>query len=92
MKNKIVCIVGLGYVGLPLAQAFARSLKVIGFDTDSEKVHRLNSWQSSATSPQSLVISPHPESRPQIPDSGLSTLDSKPLTADYQLAINLKKK
>jgi len=40
--NSVVCVVGLGYVGLPLAEAFARSLKVIGFDTDAEKVHELN--------------------------------------------------
>ena len=42
MKNKIVCIVGLGYVGLPLANAFSKHLKVIGFDIDEEKVKRLS--------------------------------------------------
>ena len=29
MKDTIVCVVGLGYVGLPLAQAFAQQLKVL---------------------------------------------------------------
>jgi UDP-N-acetyl-D-galactosamine dehydrogenase len=42
MKNKTVCIVGLGYVGLPLANAYSKHLKVIGFDIDEEKVERLN--------------------------------------------------
>ena len=42
MRDKIVCIVGLGYVGLPLANAFSKHLKVIGFDLDEEKVKRLN--------------------------------------------------
>jgi UDPglucose 6-dehydrogenase/UDP-N-acetyl-D-galactosamine dehydrogenase len=42
MKNKIVCIVGLGYVGLPLANAFSKHLKVIGFDIDEEKTRKLN--------------------------------------------------
>ena len=42
MKNKIVCIVGLGYVGLPLAEAFSKHLKVIAFDIDEEKVKRLS--------------------------------------------------
>ena len=37
----IVCIVGLGYIGLPLAEAFSRDLKVIGYDTDSEKITEL---------------------------------------------------
>ena len=36
-----VCIIGLGYVGLPLADAFAKNLNVIGFDIDSGKVKDL---------------------------------------------------
>ncbi|MCK4399248.1 MAG: nucleotide sugar dehydrogenase [Methanophagales archaeon] len=39
MKNKTVCIVGLGYVGLPLAEAFSKHLKVIGFDIDEAKIN-----------------------------------------------------
>ncbi len=31
-------VVGLGYVGMPLAVAFARKLHVIGFDLNSEKI------------------------------------------------------
>jgi len=38
MKDKTVCIVGLGYVGLPLANAFSKHLKTIGFDVDNEKI------------------------------------------------------
>ena len=41
MKNKTVCIVGLGYVGLPLAEAFSKHLKTIGFDIDEEKIEDL---------------------------------------------------
>jgi UDPglucose 6-dehydrogenase/UDP-N-acetyl-D-galactosamine dehydrogenase len=47
-SNKvIVCIVGLGYVGLPLAEAFSKSLKVIGFDIDKDKISRLNELAKS---------------------------------------------
>ena len=42
MKQKTVCIVGLGYVGLPLAEAFSKHLKVIGFDVDDDKIGDLN--------------------------------------------------
>ncbi|NQE53411.1 UDP-N-acetyl-D-mannosamine dehydrogenase [ANME-1 cluster archaeon GoMg3.2] len=42
MKDKIVCIVGLGYVGLPLAEAFSKHLRVIGFDVDRAKIEELN--------------------------------------------------
>jgi len=42
-ENKAtVCVVGLGYVGLPLAVAFAKSLKVIGFDIDKQKIKELS--------------------------------------------------
>ena len=37
-KNKIkVAIIGLGYVGLPLAIEFAKKRTVIGFDTKKKK-------------------------------------------------------
>jgi len=30
--------VGIGYVGLPLAELFAQRLKVIGFDDNGDKI------------------------------------------------------
>jgi UDP-N-acetyl-D-galactosamine dehydrogenase len=48
LNQAVVCIVGLGYVGLPLAQAFSKSLKVIGFDIDTPKVAQLNQANSPA--------------------------------------------
>lgn len=42
VERAIICIVGLGYVGIPLAEAFSKSFRVIGFDTDSNKVKKLN--------------------------------------------------
>lgn len=45
--NKNICIVGLGYVGLPLALQFARSgATVLGLDIDQWKVDQINSAQS----------------------------------------------
>lgn len=38
-----ICIIGLGYVGLPLAHAFSEKYKVIGFDVNSARVDELNS-------------------------------------------------
>ncbi|MEA3343898.1 MAG: hypothetical protein U9Q92_07090 [archaeon] len=35
-------MVGLGYVGLPLAKAFSKHLKTIGFDIDDDKIGDLN--------------------------------------------------
>jgi len=42
MEDKTVCVVGLGYVGLPLAKAFSKHLKTIGFDVDDAKIDNLN--------------------------------------------------
>ena len=40
MKKKI-SIIGLGYVGLPLATEFAKQYKVVGFDIDKSRVKQL---------------------------------------------------
>jgi len=38
---KTISIIGLGYVGLPLAVAFAKKYKVIGFDINNERIKKL---------------------------------------------------
>ncbi|AXI03194.1 nucleotide sugar dehydrogenase [Aquirhabdus parva] len=38
IQKKTVAIVGLGYVGLPLALAFGRQLRTIGFDINADKI------------------------------------------------------
>ena len=43
LTGKTISIIGLGYVGLPLAVAFAEKYKVIGFDINIERVKKLNS-------------------------------------------------
>jgi len=37
-----IAVLGLGYVGLPLAAAFAKKYKVIGFDVNEEKLRALS--------------------------------------------------
>jgi len=55
LNRPIVCIVGLGYVGLPLAQAFSKSLKVIGFDIDKDKIRRFNELTKSGKETDSAI-------------------------------------
>jgi UDPglucose 6-dehydrogenase/UDP-N-acetyl-D-galactosamine dehydrogenase len=43
VKKAIITVVGLGYVGLPLAEAFSRHFKVIGFDMNAKRVKAVNS-------------------------------------------------
>ena len=40
-NKNIICIVGLGYVGLPLLVEFSKFYKTIGFDTDELKLKRI---------------------------------------------------
>ena len=42
MNNIKIAIIGLGYVGLPLACLFATKYEVIGFDIDEKKIKDLN--------------------------------------------------
>ena len=42
MKDKKIAIIGLGYVGLPLAVEFGKKFKTIGFDINSNRVNELN--------------------------------------------------
>ena len=46
-NQAVIGIIGLGYVGLPLALSFSRaSYKVIGFDIDKNKIKSLNNGTS----------------------------------------------
>lgn len=40
-KKKKLAVIGLGYVGLPIALEFAKKIKVIGFDINAERVEMM---------------------------------------------------
>ncbi len=40
-KKPEIAIIGLGYVGLPLAVAFSKKFKVVGFDNDHKRIEEL---------------------------------------------------
>ncbi|WP_201512874.1 nucleotide sugar dehydrogenase [Psychrobacter alimentarius] len=42
MNSKKIAIIGLGYVGLPLACAFAKQYDVIGFDINTTRINELS--------------------------------------------------
>ena len=43
IENKKIAVIGLGYVGLPLAAAFAEKYPVVGFDINEARVNELKS-------------------------------------------------
>ena len=58
MKNTTIGIVGLGYVGLPLAAAFAHKYSVIGIDINQERIDQLNQFddQTNELSTEQLKV------------------------------------
>ena len=40
-KKKSLAVIGLGYVGLPIALEFARKIRVIGFDVKADRVEKM---------------------------------------------------
>lgn len=40
--NDKICVIGLGYVGLPLAHAFSSKYQVVGFDINIKRIEELN--------------------------------------------------
>ena len=65
-KNKIA-IIGLGYVGLPLARLFATKFSVVGFDINSKRISELMSGIDSTLEVdtetlQSVLVSENSES------------------------------
>ena len=43
--NASMAVIGLGYVGLPLALEFAKDLSVIGFDIKQNRVNMMNAFE-----------------------------------------------
>lgn len=51
-----VAVIGLGYVGLPLARLFATKYPVIGFDINKKRVEKLNSGQDDTLEVSSELL------------------------------------
>ncbi|MDY0212667.1 MAG: nucleotide sugar dehydrogenase [Desulfuromonadaceae bacterium] len=58
-KSKIA-VVGMGYVGLPLAVAFGKCCGVVGFDIDARKIEQLKSGHDATGEVTSVDLSASP--------------------------------
>ena len=47
MRKDKIAIIGLGYVGLPLARLFATKYSVVGFDINTNRISELMSGNDS---------------------------------------------
>lgn len=61
MTEKTIAIIGLGYVGLPLAVEFGRKRAVIGFDVDGDRIGALQKGEDRTleVSPAELAEASH---------------------------------
>ena len=85
MNDKKIAVIGLGYVGLPLAAAFATKYKVTGFDINSKRVSELkkgidDTLEVSEEQLKSVLIN-------DFDKKGLSLTDNLQDIADAQIYI-----
>lgn len=55
-KEEKLCVIGMGYVGAPIAVGFSKHLDVIGFDINKEKIERLKKGQDVTGEVQDEVL------------------------------------
>ncbi|HET8838025.1 MAG TPA: nucleotide sugar dehydrogenase [Flavobacteriaceae bacterium] len=55
-QSQKIAIIGLGYVGLPLARLFATKYQVIGFDINQERIDELNSGHDSTLEVEDEIL------------------------------------
>ncbi|NVK50368.1 MAG: nucleotide sugar dehydrogenase [Cyclobacteriaceae bacterium] len=72
LNESKIGIIGLGYVGLPLAVEFAKKFPVIGFDIDQKRINDLNNGHDFTLEVEDeLLQSVLVNSRPEIGSKGL---------------------
>lgn len=67
-KDIKLCVVGLGYVGLPLAVEFGKKRSVLGFDINEKRIKELLNWQDNT-----LEVSSE-----ELKESSMLTYSNKP--------------
>ncbi len=69
-ENTKIAIIGLGYVGLPLAVEFAKHLAITGYDINNERVAELKSGTDSTleVSPEDMTLASNIHYTDQIED------------------------
>ncbi|WP_435189500.1 nucleotide sugar dehydrogenase [Pseudothioglobus sp. nBUS_23] len=57
MAEKVIAVIGLGYVGLPLAVEFGKKRKVVGYDIDKRRISELKKFIDSTLEIRSKDLS-----------------------------------
>jgi len=100
IKQMVVMVVGLGYVGLPLAEALSHHSKVIGFDMDTKRVQMVNSSNNhgflATVDPQPMreadfiiIAVPTPVTRTKEPDLSYVISASRTVSQNMKLGCTV---
>lgn len=76
MNSDKIAIIGLGYVGLPLAVAFAEKYKVVGFDINEPRIKELNNGHDHTLEVEDELLKSVLKGK----DSGIGLYNSSELT------------
>jgi UDP-N-acetyl-D-galactosamine dehydrogenase len=61
LQDKTIAVIGLGYVGLPLAVEFGKVRSVLGFDINAQRIYELQGGKDNTLecSPEELALARH---------------------------------
>lgn len=82
-----IAIIGLGYVGLPLAVAFAEKFKVVGFDINIKRVDELQKGKDSTLEVEDELLKSVLLQHPQEKQTGLLVTTAAGAMADCNIYI-----
>lgn len=87
MNTPKIAIIGLGYVGLPLARLFATQYPVIGFDINKNRIKELQSGNDSTLEVSNEVLQEVLVQSSEISEKGLYCTDQLDAIADCSYYI-----
>ena len=87
MKDFKIAVIGLGYVGLPLAIEFGKKYKVLGFDINKERIEELQQGVDHTLEADLVGLRESTALRKQKPELGLSCSSDEADLKDYNTYI-----
>ena len=87
MKDFKIAVIGLGYVGLPLAIEFGKKYKVLGFDINKSRVDELKKGQDHTLEADLISMKTAMDLRQANPALGLSFSSNEEDLKDYNTYI-----
>src|SRR5690606_19296913 len=84
-----IAIIGLGYVGLPLARLFATKYPVIGFDINQSRIDELNNGHDSTLEVEDDILQAVLISNPSFQENSSDILISEEVKTGLLCSSNL---